>query len=59
MTQGNKNMAETKTQIAIRCNQKLKDDLMKKAANAGFKTLSEYMLFVAQNAEIKVSVKIK
>lgn len=52
-------MAETKTQIAIRCSQELKDELMQKAINEGFKTLSEYMLFVAQNAEIKVAVKKK
>lgn len=47
----------TQTQIAIRCTQKEKDNLKQIAADKGFSSLSEYMLFVAKNAEITVSAK--
>jgi len=52
-------MTKENTQIAIRCTQKEKNELKQIALNAGFSSLSEYMLFVAKNAEIKVTVKKK
>ena len=52
-------MATKTTQIQIRTTEEIKEALTKKAADAGFTSLTEYMLFVAQNAEIKVVVKDK
>lgn len=51
-------MAKT-ANIQIRTTDEIKEILTKKAAENGFTNLSEYMLFVALNAEIKVSVKKK
>lgn len=48
-------MAKT-THIQIRVSSDIKDILSKKAIEAGFSNLSEYMLFVGLNAEIKVSI---
>lgn len=42
--------------IAIRTTPEIKASLENKARSAGFSTLTEYVLFVAQNAEIKVSI---
>lgn len=49
-------MAKT-TQIQIRTTDEIKDRLTQKAIESGFTNLTEYMLFVGLNAEIKVSVK--
>lgn len=51
-------MAKT-ANIQIRTTDEVKETLTKKASDSGFTNLSEYMLFVALNAEIKVSVKNK
>lgn len=52
-------MATKTTQIQIRTTEEIKDILAKKASKAGFSNLTEYMLFVGLNAEIKVSIKNK
>ena len=49
-------MAKT-TQIQIRTEPEIKAILEQKAKEQGFSSLSEYMLFVGLNAEIRVSVK--
>lgn len=49
-------MAKT-ANIQIRTTDEIKEALAKKAVENGFTNLSEYMLFVALNAEIKVSAK--
>lgn len=51
-------MAKT-AQIPIRTTDEIKEVLIKKAAENGFPSLSEYIVFVALNAEVKVSVKKK
>lgn len=52
-------MATNNTQIQIRTTKEIKESLAQKAKDLGFSNLTEYMLFVAQNAEIKVVVKDK
>lgn len=47
------------TYIQVRVTQEVKDELTEKAKKLGFSSLSEYMLFVAKNAEIKVTAKKK
>lgn len=49
-------MAKT-AQIQIRTTPEIKAALEQRAKDLGFSSLSEYIIFVAQNAEIKVTVK--
>lgn len=50
-------MAKT-AQIQIRVEPEEKQELIKKAKSFGFSSLSEFMYFVARNADIKVKVNI-
>lgn len=45
--------------IQIRTTDEVKEALTKKAFKTGFSNLSEYMVFVGLNAEIKVVIKDK
>jgi antitoxin component of RelBE/YafQ-DinJ toxin-antitoxin module len=49
-------MAKKET-IQIRVDTELKEELTTKAKDLGFSNLSEFMLFVAKNAELKVTAK--
>jgi len=51
-------MAKT-SQIQIRTEPEIKATLEQKAKELGFSSLSEFMLFVALNAEVKVSATKK
>lgn len=44
-----------RTAIQIRIDEKTKAKIEEKAKGLGFKSLSEYMLFIALNAEIKIT----
>ncbi|MDY0144001.1 MAG: hypothetical protein RBR97_19135 [Bacteroidales bacterium] len=52
-------MAVKTANIQIRTTEEIKEALTQKAKDLGFTNLTEYMLFVAQNAEIKVVAKDK
>lgn len=45
------------TAIQVRTDIEIKERIESKAKSLGFKSLSEYIIFVALNAEIKVTAK--
>ncbi|MBU0580763.1 MAG: hypothetical protein KKA19_06270 [Candidatus Margulisbacteria bacterium] len=51
-------MAKT-AQIQLRTTPEIKTQLEEKAKNLGYSSLSEYIIFVALNAEVKVTAKKK
>jgi len=51
-------MAKT-AKIQLRTTSEIKEELMKKAKDLGFSSLTEYMIFAGLNAEVKVTVKKK
>lgn len=50
---------EKNENIQIRTTDEIKKNLTEKAIKSGFSNLSEFMLFVALNVDIKVSIKNK